>query len=531
MIEFSPVIQAGATGAAGLALLATLAFKTARQRRPKKNTGLHGSARFMTAAEVKRTGLLGGTAGVYLGGFRDRRGWTHYLRDDSNGHVIVFGPTRCGKGAGPVLCSLLSWPASLIAIDEKRELWELSSGYREGFAGNLVFRWEPAALAGSAAFNVLEEVRLGSDFEVADAQNIAQCLIDYQGHGLDALDHWQKTSIGLLSGCILHALYKADAEGKGACLADVAAALSGQRGETGKLWTEMADNRHLAGQPHPFIAGAGRSQIERSERERASVLSTLNTYLMLFSDPIVARNTSRSDFRLRDLADNDKPVSVYVVTPGSDKERLKPLVRLFLTMATRHLMSAELKFEQGHPKPAHRHRLLFMLDEMPSLGKMELIEGMLARGAGYGIKAMVICQAHEQLTAIYGPSQGVVANCHTRIVYAPNDTPTQKWVSDLCGQTTSFAEHITETGHRFGWAKNFTRTYQEVARPLLLPDEVGTLKKPDKDGQDKIVAPGEILVLLGGERPIRASQIMYWADEEFARRAQVAAPTAQAMVP
>ncbi len=527
IVNPAPLIEAGAMGLIGIAGFSTVMWSTAKKRRPKKNVGLHGNARFMTEAEVKRTGLLGGNAGVYVGGWRDRRGTTHYLRDDSSEHVIVIAPTRSGKGVGPILMTLLSWPASALIYDEKRELWELTAGWREKYAGNRVFRWEPAADTGSAGFNFLDEVRLDTDHDVADTQNIAQCLIDYQGHGIDALDHWQKTSMGLLAGTILHVLYREKAKDRKASLGDVANALSGNAGETAKLWEAMRDNKHKGGeppQPHLFVAGAGRSQIERADRERASVLSTLNTYLMLFSDPIVDGNTNHSDFSLHDLADHDKPTSVYIVTPGSDKERLKPLVRLFLTMAMRHLMSAELKFKDGRPLPAHKHRLLFMLDEMPSLGRMELVEGMLARGAGYGIKAMVICQAHEQLTAIYGPSQGVVANCRTRVIFAPNDYPTAKWVSDLCGQTTAFAEHIMETGQRFGAIRNFTRTFQEVARPLLLPDEVLTLKKPERDDAGRIIAPGEILILIGGERPIRATQVFYFEHPIFAERAQEPAP-------
>jgi type IV secretion system protein VirD4 len=513
--------EAGALLVGGLAATGALAIRTARQRQPRPNKDLFGNARFMTEAEVKRAGLLNETGGVYLGGWPWRHGRTAYLRDDSSEHVIVFGPTRSGKGAGNVITTLLSWPDSVIAIDEKRELWELSAGWRAQKAGNRVFRWEPSAPHGSAAFNFLDEVRLDSDYDVADAQNIAQCLIDYQGHGIDALDHWQKTSMGLLSGCILHTLYREHAAGRRASLADVAADLSGNAGDTARLWEAMRDNRHSAGKPHPFVAGAGRSQIERSDRERASVLSTLNTYLMLFADPIIDANTNRSDFALHDLADHKQPVSVYVVTPGSDKERLKPLVRLFLTMAMRHLMSAELKFEGGRPLPAHQHRLLFMLDEMPSLGRMELVEGMLARGAGYGIKAMVICQDREQLTAIYGPSQGIIANCRTRIIYAPNDVPTAKWVSDLAGQTTALSERIMVSGQRFGGARNFTRTILEVPQPLLLPDQVLTLRKPVRDAAGNITSPGEILVFLGGERPIRATQIFYFDHPEFAARAQI----------
>jgi hypothetical protein len=49
-----------------------------------------------------------------------------------------------------------------------RELWEMTAGWRGEHAGNVVVRWEPGAVAGSAGFNFLEEVRLGSLHEVAE---------------------------------------------------------------------------------------------------------------------------------------------------------------------------------------------------------------------------------------------------------------------------------------------------------------------------------------------------------------------------
>ena len=68
--------------------------------------------------------------------------------------------------------------------------------------------------------------------------------------------------------------------------------------------------------------------LDRETRERGSVLSSAKTYLMLFQDPLIAGNTSRSDFRIIDLMNHAKPVSLYIVTRGDDKERLRPLVRL-----------------------------------------------------------------------------------------------------------------------------------------------------------------------------------------------------------
>ena len=43
-------------------------------------------------------------------------------------------------------------------------------------------------------------------------------------------------------------------------------------------------------------------------------------------------------------------------------------------------------------KPAYRHRLLFLLDEFPSLGKLSFFQTQLAYLAGYGIKAYLIAQ-------------------------------------------------------------------------------------------------------------------------------------------
>ena len=67
--------------------------------------------------------------------------------------------------------------------------------------------------------------------------------------------------------------------------------------------------------------------IDREARERGSVLSSAKTYLTLFQDPLIAQNTKRSDFRIADLMDHERPLSLYVITRGSDKERLRPLVR------------------------------------------------------------------------------------------------------------------------------------------------------------------------------------------------------------
>ena len=525
------MVDIGLLGVVAVVSFGGLILSSSIRRRPKKHEGVHGTARFQDEQEIRKSGLLprkpaDAHAGAYVGGWTDRKGRTHYLRHDGPEHLIVIAPTRSGKGVGNVNTTLLSWPASTAVYDEKGELWELTAGWRAKHAGNTVIRLEFGALEGSAGFNFLEEVRLGTPHEVADAQNIAQMLCDPNGKGLE--DHWQKTSFALLTGLVLHVLYTGKARGEAASLSDVARALSDPAQSADNLWKAMVANQHLKTGPHPAVAAAGRDMIDREARERGSVLSSAKTYLTLFQDPLISQNTKRSDFRIADLMDHERPVSLYVITRGSDKERLRPLVRLLFTMMARTLMGVPLTFQHGQPVMPHKHRLLLMLDEFPSLGRMHVIEDALPKCAGYGIKCFLAAQDREQMLGAYGQHQTITANCHVRIIYAPNERETAKWVSDLIGTTTIVKEDVTESGNRLGPLSQVSRTFHEVSRPLMTPDEIMTLRKPQKergaDGKDVITEAGEMVVFVAGENPIKGTQILYFLDPLFRQRAAVPAP-------
>ena len=94
---------------------------------------------------------------------------------------------------------------------------------------------------------------------------------------------------------------------------------------------------HISGANHPVVSASARDMIDRPASEAGSVLSTAKTYLDLYRDPTVAKNTSRSDFRIRDLMHYVDPVSLYIITQPNDKARLPPLVRIVVNMIVRLL--------------------------------------------------------------------------------------------------------------------------------------------------------------------------------------------------
>ncbi|TPK84553.1 conjugal transfer protein TraG [Mesorhizobium sp. B2-4-17] len=480
-------LEGGLVAASGgfLSIIVAIGMSVWRAREVK-NVQTYGSARWADRREVELAGLLGDD-GVVLGRY-DRQ----YLRHDGPEHVLCFAPTRSGKGVGLVVPSLLAWPGSAIVHDIKGENWQLTAGFRALHGRVLLF--DPTN-AKSSAYNPLLEVRRG-EWEVRDAQNIADILVDPEG-SLEKRNHWEKTSHALLVGAILHVLY---AEGD-KTLAGVAAFLSDPKRPIESTLAAMMKTKHLgeAG-PHPVIASAARELLNKSDNERSGVLSTAMSFLGLYRDPVVAEATRRCDWRIADIVGGKRPATLYLVVPPSDINRTKPLIRLILNQIGRRLT-------EDLCKKTSRHRLLLMLDEFPALGRLDFFESALAFMAGYGLKSFLIAQSLNQIEKAYGPNNSILDNCHVRVSFATNDERTAKRVSDALGTATEMRAMKNYAGHRLSpWLGHLMVSRQETARQLLTPGEIMQLPPTDE------------IVMVAGAPPIRAKKARYYEDIRFRER-------------
>jgi type IV secretion system protein VirD4 len=478
---------AGASGFMGCAAAIAGSLWRARQAR---FVTTYGSARWASGKEITRARLLG-DSGVLLGRLR-----RSYLRHDGPEHVMVFAPTRSGKGVGLVIPTLLSWTDSAVVHDIKGENWQLTAGWRSRFSHCLLF--DPTNPL-SARYNPLLEVRRGSE-EIRDVQNIADILVDPEG-ALERRNHWEKTSHSLLVGAILHILYAEEDK----TLARVATFLSDpERPFVATLRAMMATN-HLgtaeAPRVHPVVASAAREVLNKSENERSGVLSTAMSFLGLYRDPTVAAVTSACDWRIADLIEGGRPVSLYLVVPPSDISRTKPLVRLILNQIGRRVT------EQLPRARKSRRQLLLMLDEFPALGRLDFFETALAFLAGYGVRAFLIAQSLNQIARAYGENNAILDNCHVRVAFSSNDERTAKRISDALGTATEQRAMRNYAGHRLApWLAHVMVSRQETSRPLLTPGEVMQLPAGDE------------IILISGVAPIRASKLRYFEDRNFADR-------------
>ncbi len=535
------IMQAAGIGAFVTAggLLVVAVMKIVARNSSKPNRYSHGSARWADKKDIQDAGLLprsksllgseknndSSSSGVYVGGWEDKDGTFHYLRHNGPENVLTYAPPRSGKGVGLVVPTLLSWPHSCVITDLKGELWELTAGWRKKHARNKVLRFEPAALNGCIQWNPLEEIRIGTEYEVGDVQNLATVIVDPDGKGLES--HWQKTSWALLVGVILHVLYKSQQEGAPATLPAVDAILSDPDRDIAELWMEMTTFPHINGEVHPVIGSAARDMLDRPEEEAGSVLSTAKSYLSLYRDPVVARNVSQCQFHIKDLMHDTNPVSLYLITQPNDKARLRPLVRVFLNMMIR-LLADKINFENGQPVAHYKHRLLGMLDEFPSIGKLAILQESLAFLPGYGIKFYLICQDLNQLKSRetgYGHDETITSTCHVQNAYPPNRIETAEHLSRLTGQTTVVKERITTSGRRISMMhSNVSTTFDEHQRPLLTPDECLRMPGPLKNADGLITEPGDMVIYVAGYPAIYGRQPLYFNDPVFQARASIPAP-------
>ena len=496
-------------------------------KRSKEKEDSHGTARWAKLNEWKKAGLLSDypkyADGVILGRTGEyKKGSLSKLKtiiDNLKTHIAVVAPTRSGKGVGIIIPTLLNWLGSIFVFDMKGENYAFTAGYRMKVLGQKILKFRPYSFDGSVSYNPLAEVELGTVKEVKGATVIADILTD-PGENKQR-DHWANSASSLLVGLILYVLYKAKNEGRMRSIGDVVDFLTDTSRplddawqdlmtipltsdlECIKSWKKIYSKQQMLGIPdgvHPVVARTAAEMLNKDPKERASVISSVMSKLTLFKDPIIRKNTTNVDFRIKDLMDYETPVSFYVVVESQDMATLAPLLKMLLTQVI-GVLAPEMDFESG--EEVHKHKLLLMLDEFAAFGTIPILEKALAYIAGYGMKAVIIAQALNQIRKNYGDKSSIFDNCATTVFYAPTplDSETPRQISELLGDTTIKVRNKSWKAYSLGQA-NLSESNQ--VRKLLTPEEVRN-KLGDKRN----------IISIAGMYPLMAYKIRFYEEEYF----------------
>lgn len=448
------------------------------------------------------------------------------LRDSGNTHLFAFCPTRSGKGVGMVLPTLLTWPHSVMVNDPKGEAYALTSGFRTA-AGQNAIKFEPACTNGTGArWNPLDEIRIFTLRDVADAQMIMSMACDPKGDGLE--DYFDKAGYEFLTAVALHVRYM----GREGSLAGAARFLGDPNWDSDKqMYSEMMQAEHdpegkmgwtdtlgKATKTHPMVANAAKTMLNKEDKDRSGVLSTAKSLLSLYLDPIVAMNTSCSDFLVRDLMTGQKPVSLYFVVTPDDMQRMTPLTRLFYSLFIRR-NAAEMEFKGGRSTPNYTHPLLMIIDEMASLNKLPILQEALGYVAGYGIRLFMLVQDIAQVEELYGDKQSFDSGAEVRIVYAPNKIETAEKLARMSGKTTVTEESPSVSREVMGWKPGSVSIgTNKTARDLITADEFLMLHDQD------------IVIFVKGQPPIYGRKAYFYENPVLKARAEMPPPLKSAVL-
>ena len=111
---------------------------------------------------------------------------------------------------------------------------------------------------------------------------------------------------------------------------------------------------------HRLPARAAATHLNRPDRERGSVLSTVVRHTAWLDDPRLCAALARSDFSLRDL--KRRPMTVYLAIPPDRLRTCLGFVRGFIGLVLDGITAIPAR-------PAHR--VAFFLDEFGQLGRMD----------------------------------------------------------------------------------------------------------------------------------------------------------------
>ena len=217
-----------------------------------------------------------------------------------------------------------------------------------------------------------------------------------------------------------------------------------------------------------------------SERTAGSVRSVASSFLACLE--FIA--DTKSPFSIREWVKSGREESwLFLTCKTSQRAALNPILSCWFSVAMRSLFLLEPHFER---------RLWFIIDELPTLHRLKVLESFLSESRKYGGCALLALQSPSQLDAIYGPeiTRTIIGNCGTKIVFAEQDPEIATRIARAFGE-----REIKEYQKGLSYGANDIRdgvnlTLQTRNQPLISPTAIQFLKK----NQAFIRLPGNLPV-------------------------------------
>lgn len=207
------------------------------------------------------------------------------------------------------------------------------------------------------------------------------------------------------------------------------------------------------------------------EKTAISIRSVITTYLKSLTALTGLSGKGLAPFSIRDyILDENRCGWLFISSNGEQHKALKPLISMWLAMASLTLLSLE---------PDRNRRIWFICDELPSLHKLPLLGETIAEVRKFGGCFLLGMQSFSQLTKVYGQSgaaKEIFDLLNTRFFFRSPSAEMARLVASELGE-----EEIEESRENYSYGANSIRDgislgSQRVTRPIVSYPQILELK-------------------------------------------------------
>jgi len=490
--------------------------KAGAEKAKRAKQTVHGDARFMSMKEAGE--LFPDGPGICLGErYRpdlDETAGTYFMPDKPdtwgkggksplmcfNGnfgstHGLIFAGSGAFKTTGLVLPTAIKWPSSMVVLDPSREIAPMVQTHREAAFGKRALLLDPAT--GTQGFNALDWIERAASKEQAISET-ANWLAAEKPAGQGGNSEFFATSATqLITGVLAHIMLDDVVLDKNKNLRYLRAIIASPEPKL----KEKLEQIHAQSQ-NAFVRETVGPFIKLAEQTFSGVYATASKDTQWLSFPNFGALVSDRKADIQDIISGG--IDVYINIALKDIRNHPGFARVIVGSLLNTIIEADGKIED---------RVLFMLDEAVSIGKMKAIETARDQGRKYGITLMLVYQAVGQLKDTWGvnaPSSWA-ESCTYRIYAGLNDQATAAEVAKAIGSFTvdskienktssSSNKHLGSITHSAGTNKQ----QQLQKRDLLMPHEILSDMRLD-----------EQIIFVTGRPPIRCGRPIYFRRPEM----------------
>lgn len=399
----------------------------------------------------------------------------HLVAAERAQSVIVFGPTQSHKTTGFAVPAILGWEGPVVAASVKGDLLQHTVDHRRSVGDVRCF--DPTGSTGQPAtsWSPLPASRTwpGARRAAATLTEVGRSTVGGMSDG----DFWFATASRLLAPLLFAA---ATAE---RAMADVVHWV-----ETGEE-DEVLHLLGLAGVPEAI--DAARSAFGKEERQRSSIVTTLETLLEPFAG---AAPSGAPQFDPGALVAGSG--TLYLCAPAHDQRRLTPLFVGILRAVLDHAYDRVARTGRPLDPP-----LLVVLDEAANIAPIPDLDTLAATAAGHGIQLVTVWHDLAQITARFGPRATTVVNNHRAKLFLSgiSDPATLDYASHLIGDEELHLPATTSSGRQ-----GTSTTRSPTTRRLAPPDAL------------RRIQPGRAVLIYRDLAPARLA-LRTWFDDPWLR--------------